>query len=347
MSEIIPVTKDQLFEKKIAENTGSDYSVGDISNVVPVTKDQALLKEIALNSAGQSGVITELEGKVADNTSAIEAIVDVNAGYNLLPCSAISQTIEGVTWTVYSNGIVTASGTSTANGSILTYHRFTSECVLNGKEVILKGCPVGGGASSYSIAGFRVAGSSSYLDNREEYGEGVRFTWNNDSSQVVPEIQLAIAPNYAIQGTLTFKPMLYDARLNPTGYVPYAMTNRELTDAVNRGSVFVTGDGVKTYSQLLNELHNLIDRSRLTKDTKLVLHRYGRTYVPLVINSPDGLVFCGLNDFNQSGIFYTFNFYLTPNDSLFVNSKTSATQTTFTDDSSAILQSGYSIAILY
>lgn len=29
-------------------------------------------------------------------------------------------------------------------------------------------------------------------------------------------------------------PMLYDARLNPTGYVPYAMTNKELTERTER-----------------------------------------------------------------------------------------------------------------
>ena len=99
MSEIIPVTKDQLFEKKIAENTGSDYSVGDISNVVPVTKDQALLKEIALNSAGQSGVITELEGKVADNTSAIELLIgnapnDITEHLANLPTAVAQQNLE-------------------------------------------------------------------------------------------------------------------------------------------------------------------------------------------------------------------------------------------------------------
>lgn len=231
MPELNPLSNEQIFLKKIAENTGSNYNTGDVSEINPLTIDQILLKEIAANTAEQSGDITELEGKVADNASAIEAIVNVNAGCNLLPCSATSQTIEGITWTVNSDGTVTASGTATANGSILTYHRFTSECVLNGKEVVLKGCPAGGDASSYTVEGFRVAGSSSYQDNRSEFGEGVKFTWNNDSSQVVPEIQLYIAPNYAIQGTLTFKPMLYDARLKPTGYVPYAMTNRELTKA--------------------------------------------------------------------------------------------------------------------
>lgn len=82
MPEINPVTKDQLFEKKIAENTGSDYNVGDISSVVPVTKDQALLKEIALNSAGQSGDITELEEKLSATQDMITDAYDSTHTYN-------------------------------------------------------------------------------------------------------------------------------------------------------------------------------------------------------------------------------------------------------------------------
>lgn len=74
MPEINPLTNNQIFLKKIAENTGSDYETGDVSEINPLTIDQILLKEIAANTAGQAGDITELEGKVADNTSAIEAI---------------------------------------------------------------------------------------------------------------------------------------------------------------------------------------------------------------------------------------------------------------------------------
>ena len=76
MPEINPLTNNQIFLKKIAENTGSDYDTGDVSEINPLTIDQIFLKEIAANTAGQSGDITELEGKVADNTAAIEAMSD-------------------------------------------------------------------------------------------------------------------------------------------------------------------------------------------------------------------------------------------------------------------------------
>lgn len=77
MPEINPLSNEQIFLKKIAENTGSNYNTGDVSEINPLTIDQILLKEIAANTADLSGDITELEGKVADNTSAIEATQDM------------------------------------------------------------------------------------------------------------------------------------------------------------------------------------------------------------------------------------------------------------------------------
>ena len=85
MPEINPLTNDQIFLKKIAENTGSNYETGDVSEINPLTIDQIFLKEIAANTAGQSGDISELEDKVADNTAAIEAIVNDYGAKNALP----------------------------------------------------------------------------------------------------------------------------------------------------------------------------------------------------------------------------------------------------------------------
>lgn len=55
MPEINPLTNEQIFLKKIAENTGSDYNTGDVSEINPLTIDQILLKEIAANIANVSG----------------------------------------------------------------------------------------------------------------------------------------------------------------------------------------------------------------------------------------------------------------------------------------------------
>lgn len=115
MPEINPLTNNQIFLKKIAENTGSDYDTGDVSEINPLTIDQIFLKEIAANTAGQSGDITELEGKVADNASAIRALSDTMAAngiYNLLPhpYEDSTKTIGTITYTVNNDWSLTIEG---------------------------------------------------------------------------------------------------------------------------------------------------------------------------------------------------------------------------------------------
>ena len=218
---------------------------------------------------------TTATDEIKANTDLIDEktdmILSTNSGYNLCPNNATSQTIEGITWTVYSDGRVGAIGTASANGSVLSINKLVN-FPLNGKKVILKGCPVAGHDNRYSIVGFRVAGSSSYQDNRTDYGNGVEFTFNNDGSSVVPEIQLVIAPNFAILQEIIFKPQIYDARLNPPGYAPYAMTNRELTERVlGVDYVQVVADGIKTVSQLFDELFALININKISSTSIVCL----------------------------------------------------------------------------
>lgn len=83
MPELNPLSNEQIFLKKIAENTGSNYNTGDISEINPLTIDQILLKEIAANTAGQSGDITALEEKVSDTQDMISDAYDSTHTYNV------------------------------------------------------------------------------------------------------------------------------------------------------------------------------------------------------------------------------------------------------------------------
>ena len=111
MPDINPLTNNQIFLKKIAENTGSNYETGDVSEINPITIDQIFLKEIAANTAEQARDITELEGKVADNTAAIEAIENVTENcsryLDLSKYSSTSLTTDYVnrhSWTCPADG---------------------------------------------------------------------------------------------------------------------------------------------------------------------------------------------------------------------------------------------------
>lgn len=56
----------------------------------------------------------------------------------------------------------------------------------------------------------------------------------------------------------------------------------ELDSAINRGSISVTADGVKTYKTLLNELYALIDNTKLSSNTYIdfssSIFRYARPF---------------------------------------------------------------------
>ena len=282
MPEINPLTNNQLFLKKIAENTGSDYDTGDVSEINPLTIDQIFLKEIAANTAGQSGDITELKGKVADNTGAIEAINE-NGCCNILPNNAISGTSHNVTFTVNSDGSVSFSVDSTpdSNGILLIANHLHFE-----NDIKVSGLP-------------NIEGCVAYLyDNTAS-----QYIWINENDQAVIidsthdyGFVIAISQNISAGTTGTYYPMIYDARLNPTGYVQYAMTNRELTNAVNRGNVSVQGDGVKTNQQALQELYNLVDFSKITPYTVLWSHQDTNSYYyHLMHSTPFILTFIGFD----------------------------------------------------
>lgn len=72
------------------------------------------------------------------------------SGKNLLQHTATTQTINGVTFTVNEDGSVTANGTATANANFyLKQSLFDKELVE--KEVIVSGCPSGGGENTYML----------------------------------------------------------------------------------------------------------------------------------------------------------------------------------------------------
>lgn len=132
-----------------------------------------------------------------------------------------TKVVSGVTFTVNDDGSITASGTATANCS--TYSVFT----LPKGTYRLSGCPSGGSTSGNSGT-FRLslvnALSSAVFEDGN--GDGVVFTTTEDKV-----VTLYTDVRNGWSGTLTFKPMITPVSYNGS-YVPYAKTNRELTEDV-------------------------------------------------------------------------------------------------------------------
>ena len=209
MPEINPITIDQIFLKKIAENTGSEYNTGDVSEINPISIDQILLKEIAANTAGQSGEITELEDKVTANTSAIDAITDLYSAKNMFHVP--DREHHGITFT--DNGVngYHVSGTSdgaraiTDTGAFLPYGTYK----FSGYE-----------GKTTKIKYIATEGSSTWLDVPSD---GIV---NNSIYAIALWVDAGVS-----NLDETIYPMLQDARVKSTVWKPWSMTNEELTEA--------------------------------------------------------------------------------------------------------------------
>ena len=146
---------------------------------------------------------------------------------NLLPNNATSKTVNGVTFTVNDDGSVTANGTATANTFFVIYPNTATNKY---KDKIINGCPAGGNANTSYCISVRVGLQSddTYVRSVDDIGNGAKVPRVNTSTEWL-RIYIRIASGYTANN-LKFYPMLRLASDPDDTYVPYAMTNRELTE---------------------------------------------------------------------------------------------------------------------
>lgn len=147
-----------------------------------------------------------------DNYSKLGAV-------NLLPNDNSTQTINGITFTVNDDDTVIADGTATANLELV----MTSTLKLDDRTYKISGCPSGGSTSTYKIDVQIVGGSFPAQDT----GNGATFTASSSNTY---KIRIRILEGTTVSN-LTFKPMLTVPSYNGD-YVPYAKSNKELTEDV-------------------------------------------------------------------------------------------------------------------
>lgn len=135
---------------------------------------------------------------------------------NLLRPDVETQTLEGIDYVVNPDGTIIASGTSSSNGSYLQLCSMTVPAGTYKKT----GCPVGGSVSTYHFAG---------SNSGDDTGSGATVTLNADT---VCNFVIAIEPNVTVTN-VEFKPMFRLGSDVDETYRPTALTNRELTVAVD------------------------------------------------------------------------------------------------------------------
>lgn len=145
------------------------------------------------------------------------------------------QEINGLTITTNSDGTIVINGTATANTE---YYYLSSRTETRNRfpagQLWLSGCPAGGSTSTYRI-GYNRGSTASTLGN--DTGSGILI--NEPTGTNNYGVWIAINSG-VVCDNLTFRPMVCDARLRYVGYVPYGMSNAELTEHVRTTSTIMS-----------------------------------------------------------------------------------------------------------
>ena len=193
---------------KVKASTMKEYMIGDTDIS-------------GLGDGTPTGAIDALDGKIDDNYDEWKEQWKKNGAYNLLPNNGTTQVINGITFTFNSDGTVTVQGTLTPGQEYAIIRIYQDETHnLPSGTYRLCGCPTPNESHDFWLNAWDVNADV------KEYGSGVDFTITAGVRFYAAIVIHADVPN-----AITFKPMLTtDFNVTYADYVPYAKTNRELTE---------------------------------------------------------------------------------------------------------------------
>ena len=144
---------------------------------------------------------------------------------NLLPNEAVAKAEDGITWTVNSDGTVIANGTASSNTRLYLNQNVDGSGWSN---KILSGS-IGGTDDTYYIVIQQLT---------SPYNTYARCM---SGEVVIPEISgnvqcFIYIKSGTVCNNLTFRPMIRDARFTNADYVPFAMSNRDVTKQITAGN---------------------------------------------------------------------------------------------------------------
>lgn len=216
---------------------------------------------VGTNLALSDNVVEQIYSLNQGLTNSLNEIADMNnvlGAKNLLPNNATNQTVNGVTFTVNDDGSITANGTASANTG------FTIALDIDARGMILSGCPAGGSRSTYSLQ------YTNYVDESfADEGNGITIPLSTNTGLWRVVIWITAQ---SVVNNLVFKPMLRLASIQDDTYVPYSMTNRELTDNYSKTTVRVIsvkntsgtwGDSIKNVLDAFRALTDIPDSDKV------------------------------------------------------------------------------------
>lgn len=211
----------------------------EATNVIDVIGD---INSTKISKSNTSGLVKN-DGSIDTEsyTDEIDAIVNVYGGKNLLVYpyyDGNSRESYGITFTVDENGVVTANGSYTSEAYFDFYNPTT------GKRLDECGLEVG---HTYTLSGGTLNTVFLYGSFRDSSNNQISsFNTNNSNMATtftVPNNAYSIHIGLAVWASVSNEkvyPMLRDARITDSTYVPYAKTNKELTKNVGNISDLIT-----------------------------------------------------------------------------------------------------------
>lgn len=205
--------------------------IDTINQIATLTKDMSITgirapsakigttyNEIKYPIVAKSDVAVEWEQYGA--TPSLEFPSEVQAvgdNKNLLKNTAITKTVNGITFTVNEDGTVTANGTATST----SYIAINTFSYIANQDYILSGCPTGGSDDTYKMYSINVSTGGGHTN---DYGKGGAIKVSTDQ---VGEIRIRIASGYTANN-LVFKPKLEKGTIS-TPYSHYGQGSANVT----------------------------------------------------------------------------------------------------------------------
>ena len=232
-TEILTFVTDIPDDATITVNniTNSKYLAAPADDSISTTSMNAIQnKAVGLKFQGVDSEISGINSALNSTADEITTIVNEYGSKNLVDTSLIPNATKiggGVTRTNNGDGSITYSGTSTVTNTI--YLPLMEEQNLGKGTYIFTPNPMTDETYVYQI----------YKNGR--YWNNIVVTQTIEITEAGKySIGIAIKSNPTISNT--FKPMLRYAAIKDDTYVPYAMTNRELTEKVADTGWTTTGN---------------------------------------------------------------------------------------------------------
>lgn len=157
------------------------------------------------------GVTSALAGKFPRSEQVILGAKNLLTAF----LTSESKTTDNAIFTVNSDGTVDLSTSDVGTGTRVLEKTINLTFT---EDIILSGCPTNGGLNNYQLD----LNAGAYADT----GEGILIPANTN----LTKIRIRVASTYNNSNAIKFKPMLRIASDPNDTYVPYTMTNKELTE---------------------------------------------------------------------------------------------------------------------